>query len=247
MHLLGAGERDRAATFAERAADEAAAKLAFGQAERLLRMTMDAALARGPEVARSRMRWASPRVGGPRRRRGARLPRRGRADRALERRSGPARGGRAAPQLGPRRRRDGGAAPVLAAVGLQAPRSPPAAPLLAVVYRALGSDPGTATERDAASVPPDDVRGSTRSSGRHGLQHRRRHPRRLHAGAARGHGAPHRRPLSGPARAQPGDLAPGERRRAGTQARTAAGQLATGSWPASTPTRRVRGTRAGTP
>jgi serine/threonine protein kinase len=40
-HLLGAGDTARAALFAERAAEEAIAKLAFEQAERLLRMALE--------------------------------------------------------------------------------------------------------------------------------------------------------------------------------------------------------------
>jgi eukaryotic-like serine/threonine-protein kinase len=41
-HLFGAGRGERAAQFAERAAEEAAAKLAFDQAAHLLRLTIDA-------------------------------------------------------------------------------------------------------------------------------------------------------------------------------------------------------------
>src|SRR5262249_29250682 len=41
MHLLGAGDTMRAGQFAERAAEEAASKLAFDQAARLLRLTLE--------------------------------------------------------------------------------------------------------------------------------------------------------------------------------------------------------------
>ena len=49
MHLLGAGDSERAAHFAERAAEQAIAKLAFDQAARLFRLTLDASTA---DVAR---------------------------------------------------------------------------------------------------------------------------------------------------------------------------------------------------
>jgi serine/threonine protein kinase len=44
-HLLGAGDKERAAVYAERAAEQAVAKLAFGQAARLFELTLET---RGP-------------------------------------------------------------------------------------------------------------------------------------------------------------------------------------------------------
>jgi serine/threonine protein kinase len=58
-HLLGAGNPARAAVFAERAAEEAIAKLAFDNAARLLRMALDAAPGSPDELRRLRRRLAS--------------------------------------------------------------------------------------------------------------------------------------------------------------------------------------------
>jgi hypothetical protein len=51
IHLLGSGEAERGARYAERAAEQAAAKLAFDQAARLYRLALDT-LARTPDEAR---------------------------------------------------------------------------------------------------------------------------------------------------------------------------------------------------
>jgi serine/threonine protein kinase len=55
-HLLGAGEMARAAQFAERAAEQAAEKLAFDQSARLLRLTLDAHSASSLDGSRLRKR-----------------------------------------------------------------------------------------------------------------------------------------------------------------------------------------------
>ena len=60
VHLLGAGDRVRAAQFAERAAEEAIAKLAFDHAARLLRMALESAAPGSPdETRRLRARLAT--------------------------------------------------------------------------------------------------------------------------------------------------------------------------------------------
>jgi serine/threonine protein kinase len=56
IHLLGAGETARAAQFAERAAELAAEKLAFDQAARLFRMTLETHPASSPDGSRLRRR-----------------------------------------------------------------------------------------------------------------------------------------------------------------------------------------------
>jgi hypothetical protein len=58
MHWLGAGESERAAQYAERAAEQAVAKLAFDQAARLLHLRLDALAAQSPETRRLRKRLA---------------------------------------------------------------------------------------------------------------------------------------------------------------------------------------------
>jgi serine/threonine protein kinase/tetratricopeptide (TPR) repeat protein len=58
VHLLGAGRNERAARYAEQAAHEAAAKLAFDQAARLFRLTLDTAPASSEETRRLRTRLA---------------------------------------------------------------------------------------------------------------------------------------------------------------------------------------------
>jgi eukaryotic-like serine/threonine-protein kinase len=57
-HLAGAGDRERAAHYAERAAEQAIAKLAFAQAARLFQMTLDATPLSSPEVLRLARRVA---------------------------------------------------------------------------------------------------------------------------------------------------------------------------------------------
>ena len=58
MHFLGAGDQERAARFAEIAADQAASKLAFDQAARLFRVTLDNLPANSGDVRRLRARLA---------------------------------------------------------------------------------------------------------------------------------------------------------------------------------------------
>jgi serine/threonine protein kinase len=58
MHLLGAGENIRAATYLERAADEAVTKLAFDQAARLFRLTLEQTPTSSEEARRLRRRLA---------------------------------------------------------------------------------------------------------------------------------------------------------------------------------------------
>ncbi|HLK40050.1 MAG TPA: protein kinase [Polyangiaceae bacterium] len=58
MHLLAAGDEARAAVYAERAAEEAFAKLAFDQAVRLFRMALDTMQASADETRRVRTRLA---------------------------------------------------------------------------------------------------------------------------------------------------------------------------------------------
>jgi serine/threonine protein kinase len=58
-HLAGAGDRARAAQFAERAAEEAIAKLAFDHAARLLRMALETAPPSADETRRLRTRLAT--------------------------------------------------------------------------------------------------------------------------------------------------------------------------------------------
>ena len=57
-HLLGAGDRERAAHYAERAADQAVAKLAFAQAARLYQLTLDTVGKSSPEAPRLARRTA---------------------------------------------------------------------------------------------------------------------------------------------------------------------------------------------
>ena len=57
-HLLGAGERERAAHHAERAAEKAASQLAFDRAVSLYRLTLDTLGPTSPEVHRLKLRLA---------------------------------------------------------------------------------------------------------------------------------------------------------------------------------------------
>jgi predicted ATPase len=57
-HLIGAGDRDRAAGYAERAAQQATDKLAFAQAARLYELILDTISAASPEAHRLRLRLA---------------------------------------------------------------------------------------------------------------------------------------------------------------------------------------------
>jgi eukaryotic-like serine/threonine-protein kinase len=57
-HLLGAGDKDRAAVFAERAAEHAVSKLAFAQAARLYQVTCDTLAPGSPDGRRLKRRLA---------------------------------------------------------------------------------------------------------------------------------------------------------------------------------------------
>jgi serine/threonine protein kinase len=57
-HLLGAGDKERAAHYAERAAEQAIAKLAFAQAARLFQLTCDTIAPGSPDARRLRRRAA---------------------------------------------------------------------------------------------------------------------------------------------------------------------------------------------
>ena len=57
-HLFGAGERRRAAQYAERAAEKAASQLAFDRAASLYQMTLDTLPPSSPDVHRVRLRLA---------------------------------------------------------------------------------------------------------------------------------------------------------------------------------------------
>ncbi len=59
MHLIGAGETERAARHAERAAEKAASLLAFDRAASLYRLTLDLLPPSSPETRRVRMRLAA--------------------------------------------------------------------------------------------------------------------------------------------------------------------------------------------
>jgi serine/threonine protein kinase len=58
LHLIGAGEAERGALFAERAAEQAAKQLAFDQAVRLFRLTIDSLPAGSPKLRPTRTRLA---------------------------------------------------------------------------------------------------------------------------------------------------------------------------------------------
>ena len=56
VHLLGAGEKERATEYAERAAEQAAEKLAFDRAARLFRLTLENTAPSSPDARRLRVR-----------------------------------------------------------------------------------------------------------------------------------------------------------------------------------------------
>src|SRR4029077_19527517 len=58
MHWLGAGDSERAVEYAERGAEEAAGKLAFDQAARLLRLRVEMFAAESSETGRLQRRLA---------------------------------------------------------------------------------------------------------------------------------------------------------------------------------------------
>ena len=136
LHWLGAGDSERAARFAEGAAEQAASKLAFDQAARLFRLTLEHTTAGPQEVRRLRARFAEALRFAGRGEESARAylaaaegaP----ADQRVEFQRA------AAEQLLNGGRIDEGTEilhGVLAAVGMSAPRSPLAAVFWLVVYR----------------------------------------------------------------------------------------------------------------
>ncbi|MGH7438823.1 MAG: serine/threonine-protein kinase PknK [Polyangiaceae bacterium] len=153
-HLLGAGEKERAAPYAERAAERAASKLAFDQAASLLRLTLETKPAGSPDARRLRLRlaevleWAGNGAEAAsvylQAAEGAPAMQRAELERA------------AAEQLLTCGRIDEGAAVlgrVLATAGLRAPSSPLSAVFWLIVYRVWARVIGLRfVERD-----PDDV------------------------------------------------------------------------------------------
>jgi serine/threonine protein kinase len=158
MHLLGAGDTTRAGRFAEKAAEQAASKLAFDQAARLLRLTLETTQPVGQERHRLLVRLAEVLEWSGRGEDAARVyleaadgtPPLRRAE--LER--------AASEQLMAAGRIDEGAAVlyrVLAAVGLSAPRSTTATVFWLVVYGIWAAALGTRYRRRAAAdVRPED-------------------------------------------------------------------------------------------
>jgi eukaryotic-like serine/threonine-protein kinase len=135
VHLLGADEKERAMQYAERAAEQAAAKLAFDRAARLFELTLGNVARSSPEARRLRVRLAQMLEWAGRGREAARAyeqaaegaPPIERAE--LER--------AASVELMASGRIDEGAAVlrrVLAAVGLRAPESPLGALFWLIVY-----------------------------------------------------------------------------------------------------------------
>jgi hypothetical protein len=157
MHWLGAGENDRAARFAERAAEHAVTKLAFDRAARLFRLTLESLPASSPEVPRLRVRLAEALqfAGRPAEAAHAYLAAvdgAAAAQRVEFRRA-------AAEQLISAGRIDEGAEmlhDVLAAAGMRGPRSPLSAVFWLVVYRFWLRCLGLRfKERTLAEVAPD--------------------------------------------------------------------------------------------
>jgi hypothetical protein len=157
MHLLGSDQRERAAIFAEMAAEAAAAKLAFGQAERLFRLTLDILPASTPGLDRIQERlgqvleWAG---------RGADAAKvylaaaeTASTERVVELQRA------AAEQLLSCGQVDEGTAvlrQVLPAVGLKGPKSPAAALFWLIVYRVWGAIVGARyKDRTADQIRPE--------------------------------------------------------------------------------------------
>jgi serine/threonine protein kinase len=158
MHWLGAGKNARAAHFAESAAEQAAAKLAFDQASRLFRLALANVPASSPDVLRLRPRLA--RVLQHSGRHGESAKEFLAAAQAV---TADARLGyeqAAAQQLLSAGHIEEGAEVlqgVLAAVGMRAPRSPSAAVFWLIVYRLWLAFIGLRfRERKAEDVSPED-------------------------------------------------------------------------------------------
>jgi eukaryotic-like serine/threonine-protein kinase len=158
VHLLGAGDPVRAAAVAERAAEQAAAKLAFDHAARLLRMVLSTMSESGAETRRVRVRLAET------------LVRAGRASAAADEYARAAKSATAIERVELERaaaeqllwcgRVDEGEIAlrrVLDAMGMTAPRSAIGALLLFLFYRLWLRVRGLRMkERDAADVSPAD-------------------------------------------------------------------------------------------
>jgi serine/threonine protein kinase/tetratricopeptide (TPR) repeat protein len=158
LHMLGAGKSEQAAEFAERAAEQAASKLAFDQASRLLRTALDTATGSGDHARRLRVRLAGI------------LARAGRASAAADEYAKAAMAATAmerieleraaAEQLLACGRIDEGKAAlhrVLEAIGMTAPRSAVAAVILLLFYRLRLALRGlNVREREAADVSSED-------------------------------------------------------------------------------------------
>ncbi len=157
LHWLAAGDTERAARFAEGAAEQAAAKLAFDQASRLFRLTLEHTPPSSPELRRIRARFAEL------------LRFAGRSEESARAYLAAAQGAPAeqriefqrvaAEQLLNGGRIDEGKEilhQVLAAVGMSAPRSPLAAVFWLIVYRLwLGLIGLRVKERSPGEVSPD--------------------------------------------------------------------------------------------
>ncbi len=158
LHSLGAGDAERAVRFAEIAADQAAAKLAFDQAVRLLRFTLENLPESSTDARRIRVRLAEA------------LQLGGRAIESARVYLQAAEGANATEQVEHRRaaselllsagRIDEGAKilhRVLGAVGTRAPQSPLGALFWLVVYRVWASVLGLRfEEREPKGVPDAD-------------------------------------------------------------------------------------------
>jgi eukaryotic-like serine/threonine-protein kinase len=158
LHWLGAGDRERAARFAEGAAELAASKLAFDQAARLYRLTLEHSPAGSPDEWRLRARF------------GEVLRLAGRSEESARAFLAASPGAPEARRLELHRaaseqllfsgRIDEGKEilrTVLAAVGMKAPQSPIAAVFWLVVYRVwLGLIGLRFKERTATEVPDRD-------------------------------------------------------------------------------------------
>ncbi len=158
MHWFGAGDDERGARFAEHAAERAASLLAFDEAARCLRLTLDHLPASSRRVKRLRARLAEV------------LGWAGRSDaagraylEAAEATSGPERAGferaAAAQLLAAGRIEEGGTVlrRVLVSAGVDVPRSPGAAVLRVVAYKLRLKVLGLRfEERESASVSAED-------------------------------------------------------------------------------------------
>jgi serine/threonine protein kinase len=136
VHLLGAGEKERAGPYAERAAEQAVGKLAFGRAVHLFRMALECAVPGSREASSLRVRLAEALAWAGRGAEAARAYLDAAADSPGPRRIELERA--ASEQLLVSGRIDEGIdvlRSVLAAMGMRAPRSIPSALFWLVVFR----------------------------------------------------------------------------------------------------------------